>query len=162
MAWFRAASCSSCRLISSISSTIRAFRRPTMTNQRGFGVKVKVFSVIAAAASLSLAGAVVDQGSSAAPVRPNIVLILTDDLSWNLVRFMPHVRQMERQGATFRRFIVTDSLCCPSRASIFTGKFPHNTGIFTNGGREGGFHLFHDRGEENQTFATRLQSAGYL
>ncbi len=133
-----------------------------MTNQRGFGVKVKVFSVIAAAASLSLAGAVVDQGSSAAPVRPNIVLILTDDLSWNLVRFMPHVRQMERQGATFRRFIVTDSLCCPSRASIFTGKFPHNTGIFTNGGREGGFHLFHDRGEENQTFATRLQSAGYL
>ena len=54
--------------------------------------------------------------------KPNVVFILTDDLSWNLVRFMPHVRQMQRDGLTFDNYFVTDSLCCPSRASIFAGR----------------------------------------
>jgi N-acetylglucosamine-6-sulfatase len=98
----------------------------------------------------------------AQPSRPNIVFILTDDLAWNLVQYMPHVQQMQQQGTTFSNYFVTDSLCCPSRASIFTGKYPHDTGIFTNGGRDGGFHLFHELGEERETFATRLQTRGYL
>jgi len=114
------------------------------------------------ATAVVVTAAFADRVSSAAPKRPNIILILTDDLSWNLVRFMPNVKRMQREGATFDHYYVTDSLCCPSRASIFTGKFPHNTGIFTNGGREGGFHLFHSRGEEKSTFATHLQSAGYF
>jgi len=61
--------------------------------------------------------------------RPNIVFVLTDDLSLNLLRFMPHVRQMQRDGLTFQDYFVSDSLCCPSRASIFTGNFPHDTGV---------------------------------
>jgi N-acetylglucosamine-6-sulfatase len=94
--------------------------------------------------------------------RPNIIFVLTDDLAWNLVQYMPHVQQMQRQGTTFSNYFVTDSLCCPSRSSIFTGKYPHDTGVFTNGGNDGGFHVFHARGEEQQTFATRLQQSGYL
>jgi N-acetylglucosamine-6-sulfatase len=74
---------------------------------------------------------------------------------------MPHVRQMERQGETFSNYFVTDSLCCPSRASILTGRFPHNTKVFSNNAPNGGFTLFHDRGEELDTFATALQSKGY-
>src|SRR6266511_4317273 len=97
-----------------------------------------------------------------AETRPNIIFVLTDDLAWNLVEYMPHVRQMQQQGATFTNYFVTDSLCCPSRASIFTGRYPHNTGIFTNGGSDGGFALFHALGEEQDTFATRLQTRGYL
>src|SRR5262249_38722486 len=62
--------------------------------------------------------------------RPNIVFILTDDLSTDLVQFMPHVLQMQKDGVTFRNYFVTDSLCCPSRASIFTGRYPHDTGIY--------------------------------
>lgn len=92
---------------------------------------------------------------------PNVVFVLTDDLAWNLVRFMPHVRAMERDGVTFRRYFVTDSLCCPSRASIFTGRLPHDTGVFSNSEPDGGFRKFNAKGEEQDTFATALQSAGY-
>jgi len=93
--------------------------------------------------------------------RPNIVFVLTDDLSNDLVRFMPHVEAMEQSGLTFRDYFVSDSLCCPSRSSIFSGKFPHDTHVFSNVGRLGGFDVFHSRGEERHTFAVALQRAGY-
>ena len=95
------------------------------------------------------------------PGRPNIVFVLTDDLSSDLVRYMPHVLAMERHGLTFTNYFVSDSLCCPSRASIFTGDFPHDTHVYGNFGTRGGFPAFHRRGEERHTFATALQRAGY-
>src|SRR4029079_6692483 len=95
-----------------------------------------------------------------APKRPNIILILTDDLSWDLVQYMPSVQQMQRDGMTFTNYFVTDSLCCPSRASIFTGRYPHNHGVLTNTPPTGGFSAFR-RGAEAETFATSLQGAGY-
>jgi len=98
---------------------------------------------------------------SGQPGRPNIVFVLTDDLSFDLLQFMPHVRALERQGLSFRNYYVSDSLCCPSRASIFTGSFPHNTGVFTNVGADGGFGTFHARGEEQQGFNVSLQQSGY-
>ena len=93
--------------------------------------------------------------------RPNIVFVLTDDLSSDLVRYMPHVVAMERHGLTFSNYFVSDSLCCPSRASIFTGNFPHDTHVYGNFGTRGGFPAFHRRGEERHTFAVALQRAGY-
>src|ERR1700686_1304489 len=93
--------------------------------------------------------------------RPNIVFLLTDDLAWNLVPYMPHVLAMERHGETFSNYFVTDSLCCPSRASIFSGRFPHNTQVTSNSPPYGGFSVFHERGEERHTFATSLQGVGY-
>jgi len=96
-----------------------------------------------------------------APERPNIVFILTDDLSMNLLRFMPHVQSLEQQGLTFNDYFVSDSLCCPSRSSIFTGEYPHDTGVFSNTGKLGGFRVFHERGEERHTFAVALARAGY-
>jgi N-acetylglucosamine-6-sulfatase len=93
--------------------------------------------------------------------RPNIVFILTDDLAVNLVQYMPHVVDMQKKGVSFAHYFVTDSLCCPSRSSIFTGRFPHDTGIFTNTGNDGGFLAFHNRHHEQSTFATALTAAGY-
>ncbi len=98
---------------------------------------------------------------AASPSRPNIVFILTDDLSTDLVRYMPHVRALEKAGTSFSNFTVTDSLCCPSRASILTGKFPHDTGVFTNAGPDGGFHAFQRHRDAAATFATDLHKAGY-
>jgi N-acetylglucosamine-6-sulfatase len=92
---------------------------------------------------------------------PNIVFILTDDLSMNLLQFMPHVLKMQQDGVTFNNYFVTDSLCCPSRSSIFTGRYPHNTGIFKNQGDDGGYIEFRDRGHERTTFAIALSAAGY-
>jgi arylsulfatase A-like enzyme len=93
--------------------------------------------------------------------KPNIVFVLTDDLSMDLLRYMPHVRALQRRGMSFRNYFVSDSLCCPSRASIFTGNFPHDTKIVENVGRRGGYLLFERRGEPRRSFPMALQRAGY-
>ena len=108
----------------------------------------------------SLPSPTVNIGAPSA-THPNIVFVLTDDLSWDLVRYMPHVRALERRGMTFTNYTVDDSLCCPSRASIFSGKFSHDTHVYSNAAPSGGFYRFHRLGEENSTFATSLLSAGY-
>jgi N-acetylglucosamine-6-sulfatase len=95
------------------------------------------------------------------PPHPDIVFVLTDDLSMDLLRYMPEVRRLQRDGLTFDDYFVADSLCCPSRASILTGNFPHDTHVFNNTGRRGGFSVFHRRGEERHTFAVALRAAGY-
>jgi N-acetylglucosamine-6-sulfatase len=95
--------------------------------------------------------------------RPNIVFVLTDDLSWNLIddRFAPHIADLQRRGVTFDHYFVSDSLCCPSRSSIFTGQFPHDTQVFTNMPPFGGFAQFQARGLDKRTFATAIQPRGY-
>jgi N-acetylglucosamine-6-sulfatase len=92
---------------------------------------------------------------------PNIVFVLTDDLAINLVQYMPHVLQMQKDGVTFKNYFVTDSLCCPSRSSIFTGRYPHDTGVFKNVGIDGGYLVFKSRGNEQATFVVALSAAGY-
>ncbi|NKI40882.1 sulfatase family protein [Streptomyces physcomitrii] len=99
--------------------------------------------------------------SGEADSQRNIVFVLTDDLSEDLVEYMPHVEEMRKQGLSFADYTVTDSLCCPSRSSIYTGKYPHNTGVFTNTPPDGGFDVFHEKGNEDHTFATSLKERGY-
>ena len=98
-----------------------------------------------------------------AAAKPNIVFILTDDLSWNLVnsRFAPHIVALEKQGETFTNYFVSDSLCCPSRSTIFTGLFPHDTKVLTNVGPTGGFQKFQSEGLDKKTWAVALRRRGY-
>lgn len=107
------------------------------------------------------ARAAAPSGGGTPAKRPNIVFILTDDLSWNLLAYMPNVLAMQKEGTSFSNYFVTDSLCCPSRSSIFTGMFPHNTGVLTNGKPDGGYAAFNAHGNEGHTFAVALQRAGY-
>jgi N-acetylglucosamine-6-sulfatase len=93
--------------------------------------------------------------------RPNIVFVLTDDLSTDLLRYMPRVTKLEHHGLTFGNYFVSDSLCCPSRASIFTGDFPHDTGVFTNSHRGGGMNAFWAHHDETHVFNLALYKAGY-
>ena len=94
---------------------------------------------------------------------PNVVFILTDDLSWNLIndKFAPHIVQLQKRGETFNHYFVADSLCCPSRSWIFTGLFPHDTKVATNLPPDGGFQKFQSEGLDQKTFAVALQSSGY-
>src|SRR5215211_3964530 len=56
--------------------------------------------------------------------RPNIILIVTDDLDTGSMSHMPNLRSLLiDRGTTFENAFVTDSLCCPSRASILLGQY---------------------------------------
>ena len=72
---------------------------------------------------------------AAAPKRPNILLIVSDDQAWSTFNrdLMPSVYgQLVDQGVLFRRAYVNTSLCCPSRAQIVSGLYEHDTGVDQN------------------------------
>ncbi len=119
-----------------------------------------IAALVILAATLALPAA---EGIAGASSRPNIVFVLTDDLSANLVtpQFMPNLSALIGEGRSFSNYFDTDSLCCPSRASIFTGRLPHDTGVLGNGGVNGGYGAFERHGDEHSTFATDLDAAGY-
>lgn len=94
--------------------------------------------------------------------QPSIILIVTDDMRYDDLAYMPHALELiGDEGATFTNAFVTQPLCCPSRASILRGQYPHNTLIQANGGADGGFNKFRDWGLEDSTIATWLDGAGY-
>jgi arylsulfatase A-like enzyme len=66
--------------------------------------------------------------------RPNILLIVTDDQrATETLGVMPKTRHyFQRGGRRFMNAFATTPLCCPSRASILTGRYAHNTGIHRN------------------------------
>jgi N-acetylglucosamine-6-sulfatase len=119
--------------------------------------------ILGSCAGLTASSASGGSAGTTAPAatRPNIVLVLTDDLSMNLVRYMPTLRALQRRGMTFTNYTVSNSLCCPSRASIFTGEFPHNTGVVSNTAPSGGYAAFQAHGDQTHTFAVSLKRAGY-
>jgi N-acetylglucosamine-6-sulfatase len=105
----------------------------------------------------------------AAPVpapaaRPNFIVILTDDqdLTLGSLDHMPRTRDLiARQGMTFSNYFVPLSLCCPSRATILTGLYPHNHKVYTNFPPDGGFERFDELRHQEATLATALHAAGY-
>jgi arylsulfatase A-like enzyme len=65
--------------------------------------------------------------AEAQQARPNVVVLMTDDQTAESVRVMPNVlRLLGDQGVTFDRSFVEFALCCPSRATLFTGQYSHN------------------------------------
>ncbi len=91
--------------------------------------------------------------------RPNIVLIIADDMNWNdcgayghpSIR-TPNIDSLAKDGLKFNHAYLTISSCSPSRSSIITGKYPHNTGAEQ-------LHWPLPAGSE--TFAGQLKKAGY-
>src|SRR6185436_17843269 len=92
--------------------------------------------------------------------KPNIIFILTDDYASNLVDFMPTLKAMQKEGVTFNHYYVSNSLCCPSRSSIFTGMLPHNTKVETNTQPNGGYDSYIDNGDVQKSFCIALQQGG--
>jgi arylsulfatase A-like enzyme len=68
------------------------------------------------------------------PDHPNVLIIMTDDQRADgTMRVMPATRRWFSDGGTmFSRAYATTPLCCPSRASVFTGHYAHNHGVRSN------------------------------
>lgn len=71
--------------------------------------------------------------------KPNVVMIISDDHAWTDYGFMghpqiqtPNIDRLAAQSLTFPRAYVPASLCCPSLASIVTGKYPHQHRVTSN------------------------------
>ncbi|HWC99422.1 MAG TPA: arylsulfatase [Candidatus Sulfopaludibacter sp.] len=116
--------------------------------------------------SVSAAGALA--GSQAAPLtRPNIVMILVDDMGFSDVGCYgseietPHINRMAAEGVRFSQFY-SCARCCPSRASILTGLYPHQAGIghmVDQAGPAPGY--VNDLSPRSRTIAQVLKGAGY-
>ena len=97
----------------------------------------------------------------AAGRRPNIVVVLMDDLRWDELHCTghpfastPNIDRLAAEGATFRNAFVTTPLCSPSRACFLTGRYAHSHGITDNTDRSPASHRL-------QTFPQTLQAGGY-
>jgi len=102
----------------------------------------------------------------AAPPRPNIVIILADDMGYSDLGCFggeirtPNIDALAEHGLRFTQFY-NCGRCCPTRASLMTGLYPHQAGVgrMTNDAKLAGY-----RGQLNEncvTIAEVLRAAGY-
>jgi N-acetylglucosamine-6-sulfatase len=90
--------------------------------------------------------------------RPNILVVMTDDMNRADLAFMPKTRKLlAKQGTTFTNAITSFPLCCPSRATFLTGQYAHNHGVGGNFYPEGWYGM----PRRNDTLATWLDAGGY-
>jgi N-acetylglucosamine-6-sulfatase len=116
---------------------------------------------VAVAAALSGSGAERAGAQSAQNVlnRPNVLVLMSDDQTLESLRVMGNVRTLlGNQGVTFDNNFVSYSLCCPSRATLFTGQYAHNHHVMGNAPPNGGY----DRLDHKNTLPVWLQKAGYV
>jgi arylsulfatase A-like enzyme len=90
------------------------------------------------------------------PDRPNIILIITDQQRYDTIRALgfpymdtPNLDRLVAEGVTFSNCFIAAPSCAPSRASLFTGYYPHTTGILKNADRW------------RHSWVERLAEAGY-
>jgi N-acetylglucosamine-6-sulfatase len=96
--------------------------------------------------------------SPAQQSRPNVVVLLTDDQTLESMRIMGGLRsELAARGTTFTRAFVSNPLCCPSRATLYTGQYSHNHGVIANRPPEGGY----GRLDKSEWLPVWLQRAGY-
>jgi arylsulfatase A-like enzyme len=126
-----------------------------------------MFSLMAASI-LVMAIAVAASGEKVATAQeeaasPNILYIVVDDADVeNMNKAFPNTAAAVRDaGAEFTNFYVPESTCCPSRASLLLGEYPHNTGVESNDPPFGGWEVFRQRGQERRTIGVALQNLNY-
>jgi arylsulfatase len=128
-----------------------------------------VRSILTAFACLALAGLLAGDASAAeapAAKRPNVVVILTDDMGYSDLGCYggeiatPHLDKLAAGGLRFTQFYNT-ARCCPTRASLLTGLYPHQAAVG---------HMVEDKGLDGYhgdlsrnavTIAEVLKSSGY-
>jgi N-acetylglucosamine-6-sulfatase len=119
--------------------------------------------VLIAAALTLLAIAVVALAAGeakGAPTRPNVIFILTDDMTSSELAAMPNVTsEIAAKGTTFNEFYISFPLCCPSRATLMSGQYMHNHGVHGNFPPNGSWTRFESH--ETNDLPVWLRSNGY-
>jgi arylsulfatase A-like enzyme len=93
---------------------------------------------------------------------PDIIVILLDDArKGDIEQAMPKTQALLPDGTWFPNFILTTPLCCPSRATLLTGRYAHNHQVYDNSWKDkrGGWRAF--RPNEDRTLAVALNRVGY-
>jgi len=116
---------------------------------------------------LALAACVAPVAGAADAPRPNVLVILTDDMRPDALGVVqreqgdralfpwfrtPHLDRLAAEGCRFANAFVTTSLCSPSRASLISGRYAHRHGVRDN---------FTDYPAALPGYPRRLQEAGY-
>jgi len=103
--------------------------------------------------------------AAATPARPNVIVILADDLGYGDVGVYgaprirtPHIDRMAREGARLTSFFASANVCTPSRAGLMTGRYAARSGLAV-----GVIHAHSTYGlpESEITIPEMLRTAGY-
>ncbi len=131
------------------------------------GVDVRTTLILRALTALVLAaGALLlcTANAGARPVaadddgRPNILVVMTDDMATTDIKFMPNVRKLlAKQGTTFTDAVDSFPLCCPARATFITGQYAHNHGVKGNFNPYGWYGM----NDRKNILPRWLQKSGY-
>lgn len=121
---------------------------------------------VAAVLLLGLVSAGLQSGAVTSPAaavpppapRPNFVVIYLDDMRADQVSALPYTTEtIGGEGATFTHAYAPYPLCCPARATMLTGQYPHNNHVFGNVPPLGGVTAF----DPAHTLGTWLRAARY-
>ena len=108
-------------------------------------------------ASVTLDGKAPVTASAKRTEKPNVLLIMVDDMRTDELQWMPNVQKLiGDQGVTFNNGFASLPLCCPARASVLTGLYPHNHGVWSHEA-PWGFSALRDE----DTLPVWMQRAGY-
>lgn len=73
------------------------------------------------------------------PLNPNIIMFITDQQRADTINALgapwmitPNLDRLVKEGTSFTKCYTTSPVCVASRCSLFTGYYPHSTGVFTN------------------------------
>ena len=127
-----------------------------MRTGRGRGLRLAAAALTLGA--LAATNALSSAATAPAPPRPNFLIILVDDQAMNTFkpRWMPETyRWIVHPGTKFSAGLAAPPLCCPDRAGILTGQYPHDNGVFSNNPGYASLNGKHD------TLPIWLRRAGY-
>ena len=102
-----------------------------------------------------------DVSSGPADERPNMIVVLVDDMRFDEIGAAghpyiqtPNIDRIAAEGAHFENSFTVNPLCSPSRATLLTGQHAHYHGITDNLARN-------EQSHQLETFPQRLQESGY-
>ena len=92
-------------------------------------------------------------------MKPNILLLMTDQQRWDAMGCSgdwvqtPNLDRIASEGVRFTNCVTTSPVCIPTRLSLATGLYPHNTGVWNN--------MTHTMSTETPTWMQAVRNSGY-